>query len=582
MTQVPEACSRLTLSLPAILAILIIAHPDAKFKDWIGQLQIEWMVTQSRETLNVQQGFWDGLNSRNLDDVFVMNEEPRRAEVHRLADYSQLFGPRFTSCRRDIRPFAEAFVLQPLTGELSDLDEDDDELELGLPLASPTKPHATVATRDVSHVSSDTSEIPTPEHSLRSCLDVSVGSPKRELSKWLLRSLTCDWNIPCDNNGKAVLSAWCEHWEEEINQADSYQSQVTTRELFSSSLQRLRALEATPWLVPYMLSEMQDRGSPYTEEDLQKARSVLKDLPEFQAYCRASEQLHNLVEMTAPTPTVRDRMTVLSDQQVVSFCRFTKGSFFFNFWRALFAYETLHIHVIVRGYQTPVMDDLLFWRRKRDILLSQKVCDTIELRSSQMLALLLPGAFNILTDNQARIFRQQFCPELDTDPVDSSWERPRRVSSNEVLPESVQMRHKSLYKLIGDLQGLKDGTCASRASSQHPPWTGPTQTPLPVPAVQRRPSQASSGRDLSPSRDSTRKNRFAGRSHFVAKRACSPAVDDRATKVPRLGFITRDEVAGEMQGLKRELTSGLEQLRADLPAADSVKTSKAEVICSLG
>lgn len=52
-----------------MLAVLVIAHPDldgAKFRNWIGRLQIEWMMTQDPDVLKVEKGFWKGLDKDNV------------------------------------------------------------------------------------------------------------------------------------------------------------------------------------------------------------------------------------------------------------------------------------------------------------------------------------------------------------------------------------------------------------------------------------------------------------------------------------------------------------------------------------
>lgn len=75
-----------------LLALLVIAHPDpdSRFKNWIGRLQIDWMMMQPRNTLDVKDGFWKGLNANNVYKVFSV-EEKRVAEILPLVDYTPLF-----------------------------------------------------------------------------------------------------------------------------------------------------------------------------------------------------------------------------------------------------------------------------------------------------------------------------------------------------------------------------------------------------------------------------------------------------------------------------------------------------------
>ncbi|KAG6353539.1 hypothetical protein INS49_005501 [Diaporthe citri] len=104
------------------MAVLIIAHAEtevrARFKNWIGRLEVDWMMATSPDSLDTQQGFWKGLNSGNLITIFDINFEQRTAEVPFAADYTQAFGPSFFACRRDLRPFEE--LEQWLLGQLSE------------------------------------------------------------------------------------------------------------------------------------------------------------------------------------------------------------------------------------------------------------------------------------------------------------------------------------------------------------------------------------------------------------------------------------------------------------------------------
>lgn len=69
------------------MAVLVLAYPDSKFKQWINWLGIQWMMLQPRETLAVNNSFWSGLTFNNLYSVFSA-AEPREAKITPLADYS--------------------------------------------------------------------------------------------------------------------------------------------------------------------------------------------------------------------------------------------------------------------------------------------------------------------------------------------------------------------------------------------------------------------------------------------------------------------------------------------------------------
>lgn len=66
-------------------------------------------MLQARESLDVQEGFWKGLNHGNLPTVFL-SEEPRKAAVPFLTDYDNLFAAKFQQCRRDMRPLPPSWA----------------------------------------------------------------------------------------------------------------------------------------------------------------------------------------------------------------------------------------------------------------------------------------------------------------------------------------------------------------------------------------------------------------------------------------------------------------------------------------
>ncbi|KAI0465899.1 hypothetical protein F4859DRAFT_519621 [Xylaria cf. heliscus] len=54
-----------------ILAALILAHPDDTLKDRVRRPEIDWMRKQPRNVLQVTDGFWNGLNANNIENVFT-------------------------------------------------------------------------------------------------------------------------------------------------------------------------------------------------------------------------------------------------------------------------------------------------------------------------------------------------------------------------------------------------------------------------------------------------------------------------------------------------------------------------------
>lgn len=56
------------------------------------------LILRTCDSLNIQEGFWKGLNSGNLDAVFTISlEEERIADTPLVTEYAQIFGPFFFS-----------------------------------------------------------------------------------------------------------------------------------------------------------------------------------------------------------------------------------------------------------------------------------------------------------------------------------------------------------------------------------------------------------------------------------------------------------------------------------------------------
>ena len=58
-------------------AILTVAYPFDTFRKLIDKLEIDWMMREW-EMLEVQFGFWKGINRSNLYEVFLPQELPSR------------------------------------------------------------------------------------------------------------------------------------------------------------------------------------------------------------------------------------------------------------------------------------------------------------------------------------------------------------------------------------------------------------------------------------------------------------------------------------------------------------------------
>lgn len=350
-------------SAATILAVLIISHPDpdSKFRQWIGRLQIDWMLTHPRNILDVQDGNRKGLNSENLHIVFAAESEPRRAEVEMLADYNRLFGQDFSSCRKDIRPFLPpvlAASLAPLTEALFDVNnaETHDEAVSHVPeattdddLAMETVPDTMQDTLQDPAVTSSPKEIPSQAMSeearrLRERLNANDVECDMTLESWLLVQL---------EGQDDILAAWCRHWEAKIEAATSYNDQMLIRSLFTSSLGRLQRLHTAtnPLANALMLVDLLD--AQISTEEAPVIMSALLRLGPFKAYEEANNRLLPLIESHTASQICPTQSLIA--QQIHAFYHFTQHSPHYDHWADLFSIEALYTQLIVGGYRETAM-----------------------------------------------------------------------------------------------------------------------------------------------------------------------------------------------------------------------------------
>lgn len=620
-----------------MLAVLVIAHPepDDKFRKWIGQMQIEWMMLQDHDNVDVQHGFWKGLNSQNLCTIFAgEQEEPRKADVALLEDYDLLFGQRFRTSQRDIRPNVHSFSveLDLLVENPSDMmesveisDEDDGEDE-NVNVEGPD--HGALGTSESIAGGGELAKFTTEEILyIRRALDMAPAGLE-DLEKWLLECLCHQW----DGDQRKILSSWCSHWEAKARGVDNYQDQILGRSLFLASLQRVKELhkimtaDMTPWSTAFMLLDMLDWDAPHTPEEVGKARNTLSHLVPFQDCEGVHKELCHLLE--GASPAVTECVTSLHAQQAVYLYRFTKSSLYYKHWKNVFLLDAIFTRVIVEGSRNPVLDgeEVEWWRNKTDSIISEGTARCLSLTTWQIRALLLPGGLRPVTPTQTRLFRERFCPELDLHSLVDPFElKPQPVKHSTIYPDAVQREHHDLYRLFGTVkeppgtssavlrshgaspdmasgpasasaagdatsisatapgQDLRGGSSRSTSAGLLAPparFARPAEIAQP-PSPRPSSGHASPCRDASPPRGTTtrKRNPFIGKSMF--KRACSPHPDERTPKAPSLGrgYITRAEVATDLQGLKTDILQSLSQIRDEfVTGVEQLKRFKTEVL----
>lgn len=601
------------------------------------------MITQPRETLNVQDGFWKGVTVANLDKVFAsdMGEEPRgkATKVNLLEEYTTLFGPSFLHARKNIQPYLRQQHLEQLARNPSDVEDLDDKA------SSPSSPMTSIASEasDPCHISPDAAqhtdgdadsalpdsgapaadtdspqkpkEADAETHRLYKLLQTDEHEP-RALEQWLLGRLEQADSV------NDLLHEWCFYWEGRIDAVDNHQDQLILRSLFDLSLQRLMALHnaSTTLGAGFMLSDM-DTWKATTEKDVASAEVIISELTPYGPCRDANKEFAKLVQHNQPSLAVQECLDKMLAQQIVFLGHFLQFSSFFKHWECVFKLETCYTTVLIEGFRLPTRSKrYMAYANSKDSLLSEDSIRVLHLKSWQIRALLLPGAdFKVLTDSQMAVMERRLSPGTKY-LVDLHELKPQPVTPRTTYPAAVMARHGSLYKLLGEVKqhhvfprpiptpiaspsdthmaaGVMSLDASGAKGLDGPNSRPPTDTPgeashhqVPhhrvsvVPCLNpsevdneadrpfspRRSSHSSSARDPTPG---IRLSRFSGKSKTPAKRRCSPAVDVRAGKVPRLE-LTRNDITEEVHGLQAGLASEIAQLHENLQKIQAGVTSE--------
>lgn len=564
--------------------MLIIAHPnpDSKFKSWVTKLRIEWMVCQARDALNMQHGFWKGLNTKNLGTVFKTPlDSGLTIGSHQLAEYDSLFSANFSACTNDIHSFiSPRFALKPLSKASSDGQPHGDyvgDAEYGHQsrMKMGTNAHAGESAADAQSVSTakvalgsparepaeaDSSRPAGMEQMLEFRANINLPSMNPHgLESWLIEQLA-DGNRP-------LLHGWCQQWQEDVSSINNHQNQLIVRSLFIQSLDRLRKTSSISRSLAdgLMTSELTERDvQPLLNPDQTKV--ALSRMAGFNAWDAAAKQFFSHIKEDTPSNEIRSCASGLVTQQFCFIAHFTMRSWFLKYWKDLYNYETIFTLHLDHGAQQPAMEpgERQFLRSKRELLLGSETASALRLKMWQKLALLLPGTdTSILTPCQSSIFREKFDPEHGASTraaVDPSDLRPRPCQRDSDYPAAVLKQHPDLYKLFGKVIQARheaEGTSATSAEKTIRTPSAPSERRPSLPHSQASPLRALDS-CITPSR-------FDGKDHFTAKRAHSPTVDGRVAKFARLGpYLRRDDVAEDLQKLRAELGSEVEGLRQDL------------------
>lgn len=561
---------------PAGVLALVAMVPQHTAR--IDSLDISWMV-RPHETLDVQEGFWAGLNAANLHMCFSPAEQ-RHSDIEFRADYNLLFGEHFPRCRKNMRPFLPQWA-RHLTIQHSPVDVD-----------LTASPPADGTSLEPSHAEVSDPGIDCQRFTaLRLALD-----PKAEttsaLENWLHAQLV---------KGTQVIQLWCQRWAERVLTCEDHEEQAVIQSLFLQSLRRLVNFYdgdsdgsdkpgALPGAEAYMLLDIEDAGLWSQEPDIGDTTAACHRLPRMTAFVACKKAMDVLVQQTKSSPWANGRLTSLAADQAIFY-----GSTLINpdlapHVRSTMSLEELRTQFISqrlrqsdRGTGIRDLGDLEFE-------------DRLQLTAWQVQLMCIPGEpmEKVLTDVQLRIFQSP-------DSVDHSEHAPitpqATTSSHQAPGDDEQSPRYLLSLLLGDspLPGAPPSP-RTRSQSQHTistephdaagvhgkddaafaentPVSGGTEEDL---FIGPAPAQACTPPDTA--RDEE-EDLFSG---TATSRGCKRGMQGQGGKVPkqaRLCDMTRDDWTTELQTDREKWRQDMgEMFRAESHRLDEVK---ADVITKL-
>lgn len=415
----PGLCS------PAYLtAVLIIAHPDNKFRSWVGRLEIPWMLNP-HETLDVRAGYWKGLDAQNLLTCFrPAGPAPLRTSL--LADYDLLLGPRFSEARRDMRPYLPGWAGHLTLEEEPFIDTDlegynDQGRALGL------------------HRLFHPSGTEAPD-TLKAWLASQLGSKEA---------------------AGVILNTWCTYWADRIQGSKTHQERLILRSLFLQSLRILRGLvtarfthkiEATTEVATtaYMLLDMEDTGLETRTPNPPATTQKMMNAPTFCQYT------NKVAELSILAGTRGKEVDEIAAHQGAFFWELMKHGSFAKHSNHVIEFDTLRIGALIHAAKARAgegADD--------HQLDSHSGRGNLMLTRWQDLQVILPGADlpTILTKQQLQALRQESIDGIRHDA--SSWSQP--ASPQELGDENGESNEDSLLRTLFGAPDLtpSDSTAAS-------------------------------------------------------------------------------------------------------------------------
>lgn len=544
----------------ALLAVLVLAYPDMKLQDRIRKLQIDWML-RPRATLAVNEGFWKGINAGNVWNVFKQSRQ-HKPQCKLLLDYDTLFGEKFISCRRAIRPFLPADLQDLKLDGGPDLDDLEDLADNSQDLGALGHTEAQTDVGTPIRLSRASSPGPPSTTTLEEQYEFFLLPPPAqhpsELEEWLTSKVV---------GGHVVYGVWCAFWEHRMRKAESYQEQRIIRSLFLQSLCRLHQLSSMPAVEfnpaeAYALLDWGDGLSTEADEDkYQGQRARLEQIHHFSAWddvCTRFLRAHS-------DEASKDLLERLITRQKRFFLRLLSDPSLESHAPDALAFDRLRMELLVRKLGNPAGPGPAGGE-----LLGATTRSTLQLTGWQARCLIGgAGSPAVLTDFQLQLFRQEPLPDgmhwVDLSRVLPV--HPQRADADTLDDRGNQI----LRQLFGDLQYHPRPATPVVLPRTSPP--APMSTPLRgtlaaafsrAHAVIGTPDDTANGvRRGSETPMKPSAGKFAQFARFTAKRQLTP--EQRGSdKKPRLGYLTRDECREDIKAEVEELRTALANQGATL------------------
>lgn len=453
------------ISPAGMLALLVVVHPDMKFKDRIGALQIDWMMTQARDTLDVQEGFWKGINADNIQDVFLAEEYLPNSESS-LVDYTMLFGTEFVRSRKNMLPYLRNFPPWArgikLGEEPSDVESGAEEIDTGVPEDSGT-PDIHDAQESVDdNGDGNTSDSSTPvmlssrttggletdtdgkdsiaEHSItnggtmgddtsRSSNSETANSQPRDgiksgntpETKELRRHFGLPPKTPVElevwlagrlrDTDREVLAIWSEAWALRARDAPHRDAQRIVRSLFLRSLGRLERLWSSSWALSrtmaqaYMVLDLEDMElrppQPLNEEDSRTLQNPL-----YIAAAQANHELARLAEELRLSARAKDVIKGIADRLSSLFLKTCTHATFFRVRKDVLVLYRLRTQILIQDLQDENRSAAEQQPSEcEEELLGKRLAEALCVTNWQLQRLAIPGSDprEILTDTQTEV-----------------------------------------------------------------------------------------------------------------------------------------------------------------------------------